>query len=164
LLSQIPIVGEFFDASEMSAAQDYARFVKRNLVLSLQNCPKYPGAEPSAIEASIGDSLDPRWFDRPQAYRHRLIGIAAGLDDLIIHAAMISDSELSTSKDGQTATNTLHALMVVRAQLGVPVIIKNDEEFLQLKPGMTFIGPDMEPRIKNADAPYEPGTATAKPL
>ncbi len=143
-LHRTPVVGGFVGSAEMTQARQYIPLVQRDLIRVLQNNPRYAEGERKAIEAEI--NIKPEFWDRPEAFRDRLIAI----DDALIvrqkNALAASENPNIGREERVHAKNVYSALVDFRESLGIPQRVyvdkgspKNNPDFNKLEPGTPFL-------------------------
>jgi len=136
-LASTPIIGDIAGdrLSKYTQAQSKVSTMTRNLVRVLQNNPKFSEGERKAIADDLKLGTDV--FDRPGAYRNRIIGI----DDALVAQSDVAMKTLSGK--GSTLQERRHAMDVLtqvegfREHLGAPQRM-SPEEAAKLPPGTFF--------------------------
>lgn len=157
----VPIVGRLIGrvpglggpAPEMTTAKSYVTVLKRDLVRTLQNNPKFADAERKAIEKEI--DIGPQLFDDPEAYKQRVIGIADALEVRIDSMTRIAASKTTGreqrkwARNGITAIeNFLGALLPPRVQTEADAL-----EFIENNPPGTVVLVKQENRWIEMEVP-----------
>lgn len=141
-LSRTPGVSGLAPSAETVQARTRAERQVSELVRVLQNNPRFSETERTAINAEM--NIRPAFFDSPEAYRNRLIGVADSLDARKLQARSILDSPrgVTTVEERQWSLRALSAIEGFNSIMGVPPLVKTKDEASQLPPGSLFRTPD----------------------
>lgn len=138
---QIPFTGGL--APEMQQARVRVDLATRDLVRVLQNSPKFAQAERSAIEKEI--DLGTKFFDSPEAFEQRLIGMDDALAIRQRNAIETATSELVGDDEREHALNVANGVSQFRRTL-LPPRLFNQGEFdtfvEENPPGTPFLAQD----------------------
>ena len=138
-LSGTPLVGQVVRTPQMTQAQTFIPIVQRDLVRILQNNPRYAEGERQAIEQEI--SIEPKFFDDPNAFRDRLVAIDDALQVRLDNALKTAQSSTVGRDERVQAMNVANGIVNFRTSLGVPPRVATPAEAAKLPPGSQFIDP-----------------------
>lgn len=140
--SRAPGLGGLVPSPETVQARTRAERQVSELVRILQNNPRFSETERKAINDEM--NIRPAFFDTPEAYRNRLVGISDALDARKVQARSILDTPrgATTVDERKWAYRALSAIDGFEAIMGVPPMVKTRDEASQLPPGSLFRTPD----------------------
>jgi len=159
LTGPVPVIGRFIGrvpglggpAPGMTSAKSYVDVLKRDLIRTLQNNPKFADAERRAIEADVDIGAD--FFDDKEAYKQRVIGVADALERRLESMTSIANSKTAGREERKWARNGinaienfLEALLPPRVQTpeeaqefiknnppGTPLLVKDGDKWLDME-------------------------------
>lgn len=133
-------------ANETIQARQNLKSAQQNLIRSLAINDKYAVAEQNRIKEEI--NISPQLLDNPEHLRQRMIAVSEYLkvryDDEIRDAY---DRSLSV-KTRQSSREIAKAIKHYSDMLGVPQIVRTEEDYLTVQPGQEFIDDKGNRRIK----------------
>jgi hypothetical protein len=133
-------------APEMQQKRVFVNQAVRDLIMNLQNSPRYAEGERLQIQAEV--DIGPRFFDDAEGLRNRIVGI----DDFLARKQTNAEREgyndqlpVDTRRDYRSAAK---AIADFRKILGVPVRIYNIDDVRALPPGTPFLWNGTEQRVR----------------
>jgi hypothetical protein len=150
-VSEIPWVGQYFQAAEVRQARQAFNLLKPAVAAVLRRTDRYGDAERKDISARL-DNLDSHFLTEPQAMRNDMIGLDNWLagEEQYYSETIEKEGEVSGQRY-RDLQDQLNAIKFIRKVLGVPPTINSEEEYHEmvrergLKPGDKVIwGPTNE--------------------
>ena len=124
------------DVQQADADRTYVEGASRDLVRVLQNNPRFTEGERQAIEKEI--SIAPEIFRSQESFEAKLIGIAQSLADRKADAQRTLNAEVSID-ERRAAMDRIAAIDNFMGKLGIPPIVRTEEEVQALPPGTRFM-------------------------
>lgn len=133
------VAGAVFGEAETRQAdadRAYVENTSRDLVRVLQNNPRFAEGERKSIEKEI--SIGPEFFKSVESFEGKLIGINQSLQDRLVDAQRTVQSNVSL-EERKRAMDNINAIQNFREKLGLPVMVKTEEDVKVLDPGTFFM-------------------------